>query len=202
MAKAKLPWNSAKQARSRETVSAILTATDQLLREGVQREKLSLRDVAKRAGVSPGTFYHYFPERDALLRALEEASWLEIATEVARAIQELPGVDPAVDTRVVVAAVVDAIVPRIQRHGFVVRDPTTREMRLAQIERVVDMAAAVLEEDRARFRLDDIRLTLRLAIKAVFLLTWVGVDQHAAEIESRAFQEALGVMVSSFLFRD
>jgi AcrR family transcriptional regulator len=198
----KLPWKSAQQARSRETVAAILTATDLLLREGVLREKLSLRDVAKRAGVSPGTFYHYFPDRDALLRALEEASWLEVATEVARTIQDLPGDDPAMDTRVVVAAVVGAIVPRIQRHGFVVRDPATLEMRLARIERVVDMVAAVLEEDRARFRLDDIRFSLRLAIKAVFLLTWVGVEQHPAEIESRAFQEALGVMVSAFLFRD
>lgn len=59
------------QARSAVTVEAIFEATIQvLLAEGVHR--LTTTRVAKRAGVSVGTMYQYFPHKQALLYALNE----------------------------------------------------------------------------------------------------------------------------------
>ncbi|MBD0417053.1 TetR/AcrR family transcriptional regulator [Oryzicola mucosus] len=60
-----------RQARSAVTVEAIFEATIQvLLTEGVHR--LTTTRVAKRAGVSVGTMYQYFPHKQALLYALNE----------------------------------------------------------------------------------------------------------------------------------
>lgn len=57
------------QARSQATVDAIFDATIQvLLAEGLQR--LTTIRVAERAGVSVGTLYQYFPQKQALLFAV------------------------------------------------------------------------------------------------------------------------------------
>ena len=58
-----------RQARSQATVDAIFDATIQvLLAEGLQR--LTTIRVAERAGVSVGTLYQYFPQKQALLFAV------------------------------------------------------------------------------------------------------------------------------------
>ena len=63
------PRKTAQQARSAVTIEAILTATVQvLLAGGVGR--LTTTRVAERAGVSVGTLYQYFPNKQALLFAI------------------------------------------------------------------------------------------------------------------------------------
>src|ERR1700753_2375960 len=63
------PRKSPVQARSAASVDAILDATLQvLLRAG--RDALTTTRVAARAGVSVGTLYQYFPNKNALLQAV------------------------------------------------------------------------------------------------------------------------------------
>ncbi|AME27334.1 TetR/AcrR family transcriptional regulator [Burkholderia sp. PAMC 26561] len=63
------PRKQPQQARSQATVDAIFDATIQvLLVEGLQR--LTTIRVAERAGVSVGTLYQYFPQKQALLFAV------------------------------------------------------------------------------------------------------------------------------------
>ena len=57
-----------KQARSRATVEAIVEAAAQVL-ERKGPEGLTTNGVAERAGVSIGTLYQYFPDKQALLLA-------------------------------------------------------------------------------------------------------------------------------------
>lgn len=62
---------SPRQARSQATVEAILTAAARILtREGF--EALTTNRVATVAGVSVGSLYQYFPNKEALVRALCE----------------------------------------------------------------------------------------------------------------------------------
>jgi AcrR family transcriptional regulator len=58
-----------KQERSQATVESVLEATAQLLVEQGYR-RLSTNRIAARAGVSVGSLYHYFPNKDALVVAL------------------------------------------------------------------------------------------------------------------------------------
>jgi AcrR family transcriptional regulator len=59
---------SPKQARARATVEAIVEAAAQILERGGP-EALNTNDVAERAGVSIGTLYQYFPDKQAILLA-------------------------------------------------------------------------------------------------------------------------------------
>jgi len=70
------PRRRPRQARAAATVDAIFEATIQLLvAEGMQR--LNTTRVARRAGVSVGTMYQYFPHKQALIYALNER-YLEV----------------------------------------------------------------------------------------------------------------------------
>jgi len=78
---AALPRKQPRQARAQATVDAILHATAQLLRsEGSAR--LTTNRIAERAGVSIGSLYQYFPNKEAVLGALRErhGRWFEDAT--------------------------------------------------------------------------------------------------------------------------
>jgi AcrR family transcriptional regulator len=62
------PRKTPVQARSEASVDAILQATIQVLL-AVGKERLTTTLVARRAGVSVGTLYQYFPNKRALLQA-------------------------------------------------------------------------------------------------------------------------------------
>ncbi len=82
------------QQRSRRTVDEILGAAARILVEDGY-SAMTTNDVAAAAGVSIGSLYQYFPNKDALLRALVErhldAVERALATRAAQWRDELPG---------------------------------------------------------------------------------------------------------------
>jgi AcrR family transcriptional regulator len=84
------PRKRPRQARAQVTWDAIVEAAAQLLRaQGLAR--LTTNAVAERAGVSIGSLYQYFPNRDALMVALIERQQAEQAAALADALAGLPG---------------------------------------------------------------------------------------------------------------
>jgi len=65
------PIHPPRQARSRETLTRLLDATEAVLREG-GLEAATVPAIAQRAGLSVGAVYRRFPDKDALLRAVHE----------------------------------------------------------------------------------------------------------------------------------
>ncbi len=78
-----------RQARAGTTVDAILTAALQLL-EGGGVERLTTNHVAERAGVSIGTVYQYFAEKQAILSALAQRSAAAVRDDIAQMLIERP----------------------------------------------------------------------------------------------------------------
>lgn len=71
-----------RQARSRATVDAILTAAAEVFdAEGFEAGTISR--IVERAGVSVGSVYQYFPDKDALLTALAERYWSRTQEQLA-----------------------------------------------------------------------------------------------------------------------
>ena len=88
------PRKSAVQARSAATVEALHEATLQVLtQQGLVR--CTTTRVAERAGMSVGSLYQYYPNRDALLAAILEKHLLWVADTVEQVCAELQGTSVA-----------------------------------------------------------------------------------------------------------
>ncbi len=95
------------QARSAATLQAIHEAAVQLLlREGSDR--LTTIRVAERAGVSVGTLYQYYPNKQALLYAVLELHLMALLTSVEQACKSARGEPVPEMVRAVVHAFLDA----------------------------------------------------------------------------------------------
>ena len=106
------PRKQPRQARSQVTVDAIFEATLQvLLSEGPQR--LTTTRVAERAGVSVGTLYQYYPNKQALLYASLKRHLTRVGDTIEAA--ALAARHAPLETMVaaIVAAFVDAKTARI-----------------------------------------------------------------------------------------
>lgn len=101
------PRKTPRQARSTATVEAIMQATIQvLLKEG--KSKLTTTRIAGRAGVSVGTLYQYFPNKNSLLQELLKEHLGNVALAVETACEAVRGASLARMAEAVVSAFVQA----------------------------------------------------------------------------------------------
>lgn len=77
-----------RQTRAQSTANTIVTAAEQLLVQ-VGYARASTNAIAQRAGVSVGSLYQYFADKDAVFRAVIQRHSDEVKPEVLRAIAEL-----------------------------------------------------------------------------------------------------------------
>lgn len=84
------PRKSPVQARSAASVDAILEATIQVLLS-VGKERLTTTRVARRAGVSVGTLYQYYPNKSSLLQGALKRHLNEVTEAVDRVCREKRG---------------------------------------------------------------------------------------------------------------
>ncbi len=84
------PRKAPQQSRSQDTYSVILQASREVLsRAGL--EGFNTNSIAKRAGVSVGSLYQYFPRKEAILTALIREMRASMRDEFKRAIRECKG---------------------------------------------------------------------------------------------------------------
>lgn len=145
------------QPRSLKRVLGVLEVADQLLAEE-GAGALSTTRIAELAGISVGSLYRYFPDRDTIVEALATAYWgdlLDLVEGVAEAEERGPTGDPT-------DAIIDALAAGFRaRPGFLalwfgglrterVRD-VTRPVR-TQVGRAVDRVLAVRWPDASPAR--------------------------------------------------
>src|SRR3954466_8145990 len=71
----------------------LIDAALQLVGEGGS-DAVSVREAARRAGVSPGAPFRHFPSRDALMTAVAEEAQRRFRAEIEAALSEAPAGDP------------------------------------------------------------------------------------------------------------
>ena len=104
-----------RQARGRQRVDAVLDAAAALLVEAGP-DGVTMHGVARRARTSIGSLYHFFPDREAVLRALGERHAAAIARLVA-ALRETPAAGwAALDTAAAVERFVAPFLDHLDRH--------------------------------------------------------------------------------------
>ena len=71
----------------------LIDAALQLVNEG-GADAVSVREAARRAGVSPGAPFRHFPSRDALIQAVAEEAQRRFRAEIEQALADAPADDP------------------------------------------------------------------------------------------------------------
>jgi AcrR family transcriptional regulator len=108
---------SPRQKRATETVEAIFEATAQILqREG--RDHLSTNRIAERAGVSIGSLYQYFPDKNAILVAMAQREFAKGEAAALAAIAGAEGLPHEQRARRVIRALIATFDTRqrVRRH--------------------------------------------------------------------------------------
>jgi len=114
-----------RQQRAHRTVSALLEAATQVIDELVF-EEASTNHIAERAGVSIGTLYQYFSNKEEIVTALLQTYRKHLAQDVVREMQQFNLGNPAETVRQVIRALIKSHLVRARARSF------TAQTRLAR----------------------------------------------------------------------
>ena len=167
------PRKLASQERSRATVQALLDATARVLtREGYDRA--STNRIAATAGVSVGSLYQYFPNKEALVAALVARHNREMLDLLREALKEVASLDLATAIAKLVRAAVDAhrVDPALHR---VFDEQVPRMGQLAKIEALqgetFQLVRSYLEKRRDEISVRDLDSATSILVTTVEALT-------------------------------
>jgi AcrR family transcriptional regulator len=163
-----------KQARSEATVEAIVEAAAQVFELHGYAAGTTNR-IAERAGVSIGSLYQYFPNKDAILVALVHRHLAESTAALEPHLERLSRgkhFDEVLPGIVGAMVAMHALSPRLHRVLFEETQlPSTLRLELEGLEdRLVELATDALADD-PRCRSVNPRLSARVVISAIEGLT-------------------------------
>jgi AcrR family transcriptional regulator len=167
------PRKSASQARSQATVEALLDATARiLLHEGYDRA--STNRIAVIAGVSIGSLYQYYPNKESLVAALVARHNRQILALLRDAMAAVASLDLESAMRELIGAMVDAhrVDPELHR---IFDEQVPRMGQLAEIEAIKHETFAVvrayLESRRSEIGVTDLDTATFICVTTVETLT-------------------------------
>ena len=185
------------QARAAETVAAILEGAAQVLEAGGLAGFTTNR-VAERAGVSIGTLYQYFADKNALLRALAERELDAALAAVAKALRGEIDTTKEGRVRAMVRAIVHAFHGRQRARKAVVQAVLAQGLSVEMMGPVAAFIAQSGSESRPGLA--------RLSREQVFVLSRslmgtirAAVLEEQPFFKSAAFEDELVRLVLSYL---
>jgi AcrR family transcriptional regulator len=188
------------QARSETTVAALFEASIQVLLV-VGYRKFTTTRVAERAGVSVGTLYQYFPNRQALITAVIERYLGELTSAIDRNCAKLRGHT----LEAIVQGLVDAVIAAKWRQIEVSRalheplaDIGGAQLVRAAAMRTADSVAEILRSCAdGSFREVD-RLALLIVISSSSVLQ-VAIAEQATALDRETLRAHMCAMVLGYL---
>lgn len=182
------PRKRPSQARSRATVDAILEAAARVF-AARGYAGATTNHIAARAGVSVGSLYEYFPNKDALLVALVEHHIAEAGTLLTGVAER--SLTPTTSLQHAVEAMVQAMIelhaqnPRLHRVLFEEAPlPPQVRLRLEALERSMAIGVAEYLGTRQEVTAPDTLMAATVLVQAIEALT------HKLEIHGGADHQA------------
>jgi AcrR family transcriptional regulator len=186
-----------RQNRAEETVAAILEASAQLLEAG-GLAAFTTNAVAERAGVSIGTLYQYFADKQALLRAIAEREMRTTLAAVAAALRGDPQASVEARVRAMVRAIIHAFAGRQRARKAVVQAVLLQGNAVELLAPITAfMAADAADDPRGLIRLSpEQRFVLSRAVMGAIR---AGVLEEQPFFKSRSFEDELVRLVLAYL---
>jgi AcrR family transcriptional regulator len=196
------PRKLPKQPRSEATVQAVLEAAAQVFERHGYAAGTTNR-IAERAGVSIGTVYQYFPNKDAILVALVHQHLAESTAALQPHLDRLnsgAGFDDVLPDIVQAMVAIHALAPRLHRVLFEETQlPPTLRAELDELEdRLVDMAAGALAADTDSPPADP-RLSARIVINTIEGLTHRLVLRPPPGVTPNAIAREITALVRAYI---
>ena len=165
------PRKRPSQARSKATVEAILVAAAQVFRRQGYAGATTDR-IAERAGVSVGSLYQYFPNKDAILVALTErhvdAGFALVRELLAETLSDVPALEPLLRRFVIAMITLHEREPELHRVLFEEAPlPASLRRQLRERENELATEVAALLEVHPEVRMRDPRLTAYVLVQSV-----------------------------------
>ncbi len=194
-----------RQRRSKSLVDAILIAATRLLAT-TPLERLSTTHIAERAGVSVGSLYQYFADRDSVVLGLVERFTRELGDEVVARIERRDdhtlagvlgaGIDAFVELhareRRMVATLLP-LIPMFQRVPFVRR---VHDRARGYVRRALE------EHHQGELREGDMELMTFVASRAVEQVVLVATAERPELLDDPRFRGELTRLAARYLARD
>ncbi|KAM3114879.1 TetR/AcrR family transcriptional regulator [Phormidesmis sp. 146-33] len=206
-----IPRKLPQQDRSRMTVEAILEATAHILTEEGY-DKANTNRIAERAGISIGSLYQYFPNRESLMAALVE----QHSDEIARLVESKPNhlsdapLEIAIPELVKAVIAAHAINPRLHQ---VLNEEIPRSERLQQMQKADEHITELLKTYLARwsdleeiptmghFYPQNIEMTVFIMSRTVEALCHSAVIEHPGFINDGRFEQEVSNLLLLYLTR-
>lgn len=189
-----------RQARASETVAAILEAAAQILEAG-GLAAFTTNAVAERAGVSIGTLYQYFVDKNALLLALARQEMGAALVEVGRALSGVDDPTPESRVRAMVRAMVHAFRGRSRARKAVVQAILAQGLGIemvAPINSFIANIGTVIGQDAERLPPLE-REQVFVLSRALLGAIRAAVMEEQPFLQSRRFEDELVRLVMSYI---
>ena len=198
------PRKAPKQQRSRATVDAILEATAQVLVEHGY-EKSSTNLIARRAGVSIGSLYQYFPNKEALVAALAEKHVADVMSELVAKLEAARGLPLRPALRVMIDGLLAHHAEKPRVHQVLIEEiPRIAGLeRMLEIDRLaVDMIAVALGTREEALRPQNIELAVFMLVHAVQGITHAAVLERPELLTGADLTDEITDLVARYLLAD
>lgn len=189
------PRKSPTQARSKATVEAILAAAAQVFERRGYAGATTDR-IAERAGVSVGSLYQYFPNKDAVLVALAErhvdGGFSLVRNLLAEALSDQPPIDVLVRRFVTAMMALHEREPALHRVLFEEAPlPATLRRRLRTRENELASEVCTLLETHPNVRSLDAEVTAYVLVHTIDALVHNFVLHPPKDIDSESLTEEI-----------
>lgn len=163
-----IPRKNPVQSRARSTVEAIISAAIQFLDK--QPDSFTTAKLAKLAGVSVGSLYQYFPNKQAIIAKLIEVHADESLEQIRLALEEVHSKDIQDYIKPIIANTVDLCHKRRYTMRFIYKQIFDVEREAIHLKLKNDSANLLIEtirERRLKPAANGIEAKIRLTVEAV-----------------------------------
>lgn len=188
------------QARSRDTVDAILTATTRLLiKDGYA--KLSTNRIAVVAGVSVGSLYQYFSSKEELVEELLERRTQALVGELRRRVALLDGAPVEEVLRELVRLVLEA--RSAERELYRALSPRVPSADVgSRVAGLVELVRVCLETRRERIRPENLDLAAFLVVSSLEAAVDSALLDRPELLEGDHLVEELTALICRYVVRE
>jgi AcrR family transcriptional regulator len=201
MKTAETPRKMPRQARSQATVEAILEAAARIL-AGDGYAAMSTNRVAEVAGVSVGSLYQYFPNKDSLVAALHERHGRQMHELIISEVVAARGKSLRVAVTALVGALLKAHLIEPALHRVLEAEFPFFDLQSDDTEsdqRLHHEVHELLTEHRAMLVVDDQALAVYIMMTTVESLVHAAVLDPPAGIKTQRLESAIVDLVMRYL---